>query len=280
MYKRQGYKYPDKNRKGGIWRKMGGSAYNTGQKVNLPAGTYRFGVQSFMRYGNGNMENTYITHKGSWTMCENGQDGKYSPLYYHNNSLEDESWNAYVYITNGWDTDEDGNKVKPVSAEYALDPDYGNPNGVYNQTAIKCIYDEKWDVYPDNNPSVEAHADWGVGNEDAYGWDDSGWEYQAARFFVAHPEAYRNYVTITLSEPSDVWVGIKKDVNAPYGYWNPWVDYTLEQLADEGGVEGVAADLEENAPVEYYNLQGMRVANPSNGLFIVKQGKKATKQVF
>jgi len=36
----------------------------------------------------------------------------------------------------------------------------------------------------------------------------------------------------------------------------------------------------ENAPVEYYNLQGVKVENPSNGIFIKKQGAKATKVVL
>ena len=44
------------------------------------------------------------------------------------------------------------------------------------------------------------------------------------------------------------------------------------------GVESIATDA--NAPVEYYNLQGVRVANPKNGVFIKKQGEKATKVVL
>jgi hypothetical protein len=35
--------------------------------------------------------------------------------------------------------------------------------------------------------------------------------------------------------------------------------------------------VDENAPVEYFNLQGVRVANPENGLYIRRQGNKATK---
>ena len=35
-----------------------------------------------------------------------------------------------------------------------------------------------------------------------------------------------------------------------------------------------------DAPVEYYNLQGVKVANPSNGIFIKKQGAKATKVIL
>ncbi len=41
------------------------------------------------------------------------------------------------------------------------------------------------------------------------------------------------------------------------------------------GIEDITVD--ENAPVEYFNLQGVRVANPENGLYIRRQGGKATK---
>ncbi len=43
------------------------------------------------------------------------------------------------------------------------------------------------------------------------------------------------------------------------------------------GIESIEA---ENAPVEYYNLQGVKVENPSNGIFIKKQGNKTTKVVL
>lgn len=48
---------------------------------------------------------------------------------------------------------------------------------------------------------------------------------------------------------------------------------------DVAGVEGTIAD-DVNAPVKYYNLQGVEIANPENGLFIKKQGAKATKVVL
>ncbi len=46
----------------------------------------------------------------------------------------------------------------------------------------------------------------------------------------------------------------------------------------QSGVANIEAD--ENAPVEYYNLQGIRVANPQGGIFIRRQGNKATKVVL
>lgn len=48
-----------------------------------------------------------------------------------------------------------------------------------------------------------------------------------------------------------------------------------------GDPAGVAAiEAADEAAVEYYNLQGVRVANPENGIFIVKQGSKVTKKVI
>ena len=46
----------------------------------------------------------------------------------------------------------------------------------------------------------------------------------------------------------------------------------------ENGVEDAIADSNANAPKEYFNLQGMRVNNPANGIYIVRQGNKVSKQ--
>ena len=57
--------------------------------------------------------------------------------------------------------------------------------------------------------------------------------------------------------------------------------YAYYLLAEDGfkggaGVEAPAVD-EANAPVEYFNLQGVRVANPENGIFVRRQGSKVSK---
>ena len=44
------------------------------------------------------------------------------------------------------------------------------------------------------------------------------------------------------------------------------------------GVEGVAAEVEGVAPV-YYNLQGVKVENPNEGLYIVVRGGKVAKEI-
>ena len=46
---------------------------------------------------------------------------------------------------------------------------------------------------------------------------------------------------------------------------------------DSSAIEEIGED---NAPAEYYNLQGIKVENPEKGIFIKKQGNKATKVVL
>ena len=46
---------------------------------------------------------------------------------------------------------------------------------------------------------------------------------------------------------------------------------------DNGGTSSASIVSVENATVEYYNLQGVKVAEPSNGIFIRKQGSKTSK---
>jgi len=47
----------------------------------------------------------------------------------------------------------------------------------------------------------------------------------------------------------------------------------------QGAIETIEA-AEENAAPVYYNLQGVRVANPENGVFIMKAGKEVKKVVL
>ena len=52
-------------------------------------------------------------------------------------------------------------------------------------------------------------------------------------------------------------------------------------IVNTSGIQSVEADdADENAPVEYFNLQGVKVANPENGIFIKRQGKKVEKVIM
>lgn len=77
-----------------------------------------------------------------------------------------------------------------------------------------------------------------------------------------------NKITI---RPNDANWGVKSQHR-----W--FIDNIKLSKASSSGIEGIVA--EDEAPVEYYNLQGIRVAEPTNGLYIRRQGNKATKVVF
>ena len=53
-----------------------------------------------------------------------------------------------------------------------------------------------------------------------------------------------------------------------------WAKFNLVK-ASEAGVENI--EIDNNAPAVYYNLQGVKVANPENGVYIKVQGNKASK---
>lgn len=59
-----------------------------------------------------------------------------------------------------------------------------------------------------------------------------------------------------------------------------WIDVDLSKGSQTTGVEDITAD-DDNAPVEYYNLQGIRVIHPAKGqIYIVRQGEKVSKQLM
>lgn len=61
----------------------------------------------------------------------------------------------------------------------------------------------------------------------------------------------------------------------------PRANATVEFKSEKDPEAGFAnIQVENNAVAEYYNLQGVRVANPENGLYIVVKGGKAVKQII
>ncbi len=58
------------------------------------------------------------------------------------------------------------------------------------------------------------------------------------------------------------------------------VEKSIEYTVGSSNTTGIDSIEAENAPVEYYNLQGVRVANPENGIFIRRQGNKVEKVIM
>lgn len=80
------------------------------------------------------------------------------------------------------------------------------------------------------------------------------------------------FETVALADESAANTLTIKSTDAPVDVYSLKINYEPTST----GVNDIIAD-DANAPVEYYNLQGVRVANPESGLYIRVQGKKATK---
>lgn len=65
--------------------------------------------------------------------------------------------------------------------------------------------------------------------------------------------------------------------NCRYFFRNLKITSDDPKLGDTA-VGDIAVD--ENAPVEYFNLQGVRVADPFKGVYIVRQGSKVSKRII
>ena len=59
-----------------------------------------------------------------------------------------------------------------------------------------------------------------------------------------------------------------------------WI-YADEFNSGTSGIEDITVDEaveDTDAPAVYYNLQGVQVKNPDNGIYIVRRGNKVTKE--
>lgn len=79
-------------------------------------------------------------------------------------------------------------------------------------------------------------------------------------------------------------VPVENEPNSVYIYVftaaNPMFKLKFTVPAGGAGVNDIEVAEDVNAPVEYFNLQGVRVANPENGLYIKRQGSKTEKVVL
>ncbi len=267
-------KKPDVNCWGGVYRKTNASPYNFGQQVELPAGKYRFSALTFLRYGGaGNYDGQIISCKGEWKLQEVPKSPK---QWYEENAYKEDDFvnNAYLYVS--------FEETKPNNIGVSIDMLEENVKVVRVKGPWE-ICEGDYAVMPENETRGNAAGEqitpeYEVKNVMPW-WEDSGKERESAAAFVSNPDKWRQYVEFELTEPAKVWVGLGKDENSPAQYWNPFADFKLEVL-DENTPDAVEAINAVNGVVEYYNLQGVRVAQPENGIFIVREGNKVSKKVI
>lgn len=225
---------------GGAYRKCGGSPYKYGQQIELPAGTYRWGMLSFHRYGSElDAQGNYYHHKtGIKQDAAYGNYGRTPKDWYLANDYDTKAIdaNAYLFVSK--------NATCPKDLNW--EDDLGDlTEGVDMRTRIKDVWEifhGDLDAMPHNNPCGpvkdgdhgcdDAGLAYETANKCNY-FHDSGNEREAAAAFYANPEKFYHYVEFTLDKPTKVWVGMGKNSDTKDGYWQPWADQTLMQLVEK-----------------------------------------------
>ncbi|MDE5989931.1 MAG: hypothetical protein K2H17_11115 [Duncaniella sp.] len=94
-------------------------------------------------------------------------------------------------------------------------------------------------------------------------------EYKTGGFYELTLYLVANYSDWT----SGSWVA----ASSSKGYFN--LVTTIPASADQSGIDSIVTDtVDENAPVEYYNLQGLRINEPAAGQIVIRrQGSKVSK---
>ncbi len=103
----------------------------------------------------------------------------------------------------------------------------------------------------------------------------------SATAIATYPEAGFN----TTSRNTDFMTSVCASTRENGAVLDVWVNVTNQGIAHYTyngqkyvGVENIVIE-DAQAPVEYYNLQGVKVANPENGLYIRVQGNKVSKVI-
>ncbi len=166
--------------------------------------------------------------------------------------------------------------------EYFITPDHSSINGFM----VFELAGKQWVVYP-------AGESGGVNSSDAFGIAevtyadtpksaaDQREKVLAARLYgqtndaggILNP-AKANYMSFNVEpvdgDPNSVYI---------YSFAQQGAMVVTKFTVDNSGIEDLLVE-DENAPVEYYNLQGIRVENPANGIFIRRKGHNSSKIVL
>lgn len=130
------------------------------------------------------------------------------------------------------------------------------------------------------------------GNKETAEWDDTklvvlvenGSDVKSYDLDVPHPEtgaAYRWYTVDVPLTGATVTADTKITIRNADSQWpnSAAFRWFLDNIKLHNAESGAVADIvvDENAPVEYFNLLGVRVENPENGIYIRRQAGKVSK---
>lgn len=129
---------------------------------------------------------------------------------------------------------------------------------------IKDVNEKYWGMDATHFGGINVYTDADAANSNCY------WNIEFVDNTVKVANTGREGAYISFKSYNSDWELVTTDT----------ADQPLPQLFKVYIPTGVAEiETAENAPVEYFNLQGVRVANPENGLYIRRQGNKVSKVI-
>ena len=222
------------------------------------APTYIFeGISSYL--GNSNVE-VAVCEKGVW-VCQNSM-GTTNP---------DENKPAFLFMDhsgnlkfNSYSLGQANNMTAAPEGGIAINKDMTKLAVANNNAGNINIYNVTWNG---NIPSLTFSYEINVGHTTGEG------QYPGIEQMMFDPadnllafSRQKGFMAFTMKNPERSTI--------------TWAPSTQIIVAPGETSTIVDSMMKDEAPVEYYNLQGMKVVNPSNGIYIKKQGNKVTKVVL
>ena len=194
--------------------------------------------------------------------------------------------NPYLNVTssekglgNGIALYQKGESQWEASGKYFITPQHSSIGGFY----VFTLQNKQYIVYPagGGTPTGDAYAISEVRFTESVKSTDTDTDVLVARQYAAMTQDSQAANTATIFYVNYNVEAVPGDDCSVYIYvynggtamskWKFTVPRAIGTGIDEISVENA------DAPVEYFNLQGVRVENPADGIFIRRQGSKATK---
>ncbi|MDE7419017.1 MAG: hypothetical protein K2N35_02280, partial [Muribaculaceae bacterium] len=227
----------------------------------LAAATPENPVEASFFLNAGQIEVNANNNISSWTYIKNGEPAQIVTPdggWFDHGAWDNKT--TYAWCIN--EAGENANHQEPVAGVDVVSQDVeGMPAGSYKV---------EYRVVNQNNTALVVKFNDAEGQpyeyEESDLWYNSAWD-----ALVAHTET----ANFTVAEDGKLSIKMEKTINPAEQNRFAFKSFSLSYLGK--AATGVEVAVDENAPVVYYNMQGVRVANPSNGAFIKVQGKNATK---
>lgn len=218
----------------------------------------------------------FIFYTGDWA-AQTGDLTDYNQIYYYGGSFP---CDVYALGKIGLEGASEATSWNPDNGDFKLS--YLG-KGVYEINNIQMFEDGK-----DGETSYSKFRFHTALNSD---WNNSGTHYRPTEDKILNIGTGTSTTGVTTDGTGDKsWKVVTALAKNSVTGFNTYYVYDLKldlfnnELTIDGtkhttGVESISVE-DSTAPVEYFNLQGVRVENPENGLYIVRQGNKVSKQLI